>query len=227
MGETNPVATPGNPPVTGQTSDANNGSTSIPPEATYTKVDLEKYASDALTEQGRRHKAEVSTLKSRLDELSDIKDDRESLQQRISELSSKDPEVFNLVKKEAELRDREKKLVSDTRLHEARIKKADDYERDVSITKIVEEFEGGDFDKLKGLCETFNSSSEEQIRRAAETLWTKKINLPPGTPPVPPVTTPQAPPSQPYSGMTSGGSEPLPTSAKGKIKAGWDELHTT
>ena len=169
-----------------------------PPE-TYTREQLQKHTSDALMEQGRKHTTEVSTLRKERDELAGIKDDREALQKQIDEIKDKDPEVYSLAKKEQELRDREKVLTKGIAEHSGRIKRADNYERDVSITKIVEEFEGGDFDKLKGLCETFNSSSEEQIRKAAETLWGKKF--------VPPAS--ETPPVKPYSGMTSGGQEDL------------------
>jgi len=169
-----------------------------PPE-TYTRDQLQKHTSDALAEQGKKHVKEVNTLKGERDELSAIKDDREALQKQIDEIKDKDPEVYTLAKKEQELREREKQLTKGIRDHSERIKRADNYERDVSITKIVEEFEGGDFDKLKGLCETFNSSSEEQIRKAAETLWSGKFVSP----------APETPPVKPYSGMTSGGQEDL------------------
>jgi len=197
-----------------ETSGAKPQETSQKPPETYTREQLEKFRSDALMEQGRKHKAEVDALRRERDELASIKDDREALQKQLDELSSKDPEVFSLAKKERELREREKQLAKELREHSERIKKADNYERDVSITKIVEEYEGGDFDKLKGLCETFSAYSEEQIRKAAETLWSKKF--------IPPVTeTPPVPPVKPYSGMTSGNRKDYSgLSARQKIEEG-------
>jgi len=212
MGETEKEPK-GTPPPVGQSSEEKKGSTS-PAEATYTKGQLEKHTSDALAEQGRTHKTETDTLRKERDRLSDVKDDREALQKQIDEMKSTDPEVYSLAKKERELRERETELTKGIREHSGRIKKAEGFERDVSIQGIIEEYEGADFNKLKVLCETFGNPSEEQIRKAADTLWGKKF--------VPPAS--ETPPVKPYSGMTSGG-ESMPESAKGKIKAGWDELH--
>jgi len=222
MGETD-LKQQGTPPAAGQSSVAAEGTTSTPQEATYTRAQAEQLKSDALTDVGRKHKTAVDSLTKERNEAQDTLGDYNDLKKRYDDLASKDPEVFNLSKKEAELRDRERKLVSDARLHSDRIKRADVYERDVIITKIVGEYEGGDLEKLKGVCNTVGSSvSEEQMHSIASTLWAKKLN-PLATPP--PVAPAAAPPAKPYSGMTSGGQDNMPESAKGKIRPGWDELH--
>ncbi|KKM22294.1 hypothetical protein LCGC14_1626770 [marine sediment metagenome] len=213
MGETKEEPK-GTPPPVGQSSEEKKGSTS-PTEATYTKVQLEKYKSDGLAEQGRTHKTEVNTLRQERDRLSDVKDDREALQKQIDEMKSTDPEVYSLAKKEQELRERETQLTKGVREHKERITRAESFEREISIQRIVEEYEGADFGKLKVLCETLDNSSEEQIRKVADTLWGKKFNPPASE-------TPSVSPA--ISGMTSGGEE-TPTSARGKMKAGWDERH--
>lgn len=196
-------------------SDAKPQEPSQPAEATYTKEQLQGHTRDALMEQGRKHTATVKILQGKVDELSGVQDDREALKAQIAELSSKDPEVFNLAKKEQELRGRETELKKGIREHSERIGKADKFEREVIIQKVVEDYEGGDFTKLKGLCESFNVSSEDQIRTAADSLWSKPF--------VPPVPEPAV---KPYSGVTSGGEE-TPSTAKGKMRSGWDERHKT
>jgi len=196
-------------------SDAKPQEPSQPAEATYTKEQLVTFRNEDRMELGRKHTAAMKILQGKVDELSEITDDREALKTQISELSSKDPEVFNLAKKEQELRGRETELRRGIKEHTTDVQMAKDFKREVIIQKVVEEYEGGDFGKLKGLCESFNVSSEDQIRTAADTMWEKKLNLPPA---------PDTPPVKPYSGITSGG-ESMPESAQGKIKAGWDELH--
>ncbi len=183
---------------------------------TYTREQLLNFRSDGLAEQGKKHTATVKILQGKVDELSEVQDDREALRSQISELSSKDPEVFNLAKKEQELRGRETELKRGIKEHAIDVQTAKEFKREVVIQKVVEEYEGGDFVKLKGLCESFNVSSEDQIRTAADTLWGKKFNPPASEPP------PPAPPA--ISGVTSGG-ESAPESARGKMRAGWDELH--
>ena len=197
------------------TSGAKAQETSQKPPETYTREALQKHTSDALMEQGRKHTATMKILQGKVDELSEVEDDRVALKTQISELSSKDPEAFNLAKKEQELRGREVELKRGIKEHTMDVQAAKDFKREVIIQKVVEEYEGGDFVKLKGLCESFNVSSEDQIRIAADTLWSKTFT-PPATP------TPSVPPA--ISGMTSGGEE-TPTSAKGKIRAGWAEIH--
>jgi len=208
MGETTTTTTKGTPPVDpGQSSGGKDGSTSTTPES-YTREEALKLVSDALTEQGRKHKGELEAMskerdthKSKASELSDIAEERDALQKQIEELSSKDPEVFNLVKKDKELRERERKLKADAealstdkKSHEERIKLAEDTLREISIWEIAAEYEGGNPVKLKDLCDIFSATSEEQIRNAANTLWTKK-----------PGNVSKTNEGKPYSGMTSGG----------------------
>ena len=202
----------GNPPLNdGTASDGNSGSTSQP--ETFTREQLQKFVSDALTDQGRKHKTELEpvirerdTLKSQLQEketeLTGITEERENLQKQIEELASGDPKKFDLIKKDRELRDRERKLKADAQTleqskqaHAERVKLADETLREISVWEIATEYEGGDATKLKGLVDTFGATSEEQIRKVAETLWAKKG------------ATPGASALKPYSGMTTGGTE--------------------
>jgi len=210
MGET--TETKGAPPVTGQSSNVKEGSTSQP--ETYTREQIQKFVSDALAEQGRKHKSEFepvakerdtykSQLQAKENELAGLSDERGELQKRIDELSSNDPEVFNLVKKDRELRERERQLKTgvqeleaEKQSHAERIKLADDTLREISIFEIASKYDGGNPVKLKDLCDTFGAKSEEQIIKVAENLWAKKLETP---------TTEETQPIKPYSGVTSGG----------------------
>ncbi len=181
------------------TSGAKAQETSQETPETYTREDLRKHTSDALAEQGKKNTVTMKILQGKVDELSEITDDREALHKQMEELKSTDSEAYNLAKKEQELRGRETELKRGIKEHTTDVQMAKDFKREVIIQKVVEEYEGGDFVKLKGLCESFNVSSEEQIRTAADTLWSGKF--------VPPA--PETPAVKPYSGMTSGGKEDL------------------
>jgi len=175
------------------------------PAQTYTKEQVDRAIQLDRMERGRDWKVletERDSLKSQLrtkeNELSNIGEEREELQKQIDDLSSKDPEVFNLMKKDKELRDKERKLKTDAQTldvekqtYSERFKKAETFERDVRIQEIADGYEGGDFSKLKDLCDSIEVKTDEQIMKVAETLWDKKV---------------VEPPVKPYSGMTSGGT---------------------
>ena len=189
-------------PVPGQPSVKKDGSTSAPVPATYNQEQLEKHTSDALTEQGRKHKVAIDAITFERNDLKVVNDDREELQRQIDNLSSKDPEVNNVSKLLKEANDRMKAATKIEQGNSERVLRADKIERAESIKAIVGEFEGGDAAKLAGLCETFNAFSEDQIRTSAATLWGRKFVAPSVTP-----INPANPPLIPYSGVTSGGQE--------------------
>ncbi len=224
MGETKP-ANQGIPPAKepGQTSDPKAGSTSTPATVTYTQVDLEKHTSDALTEQGRRHKVAIDAVTLDRNSLKEIKDDREELQRQLDNSTSSDPEKNNVSKLLKEANDRIKTATKIEHGNADRFLRADKIERGETIKVIADGFEGADIAKLTALCEATNIFSEEQIRNAAATIWPKKFISPAGTPTPAPAAVVTQPPA--YSGMTNGGQDQEPDSAKGKMKAGWDELH--
>lgn len=196
----------------GQSSTQTQETSTQTPE-TYTKEQTQKLLSDALAEQGRKHKAELTPItkerddlktqiQSKESELTDVASERDDIRKQLEELSGDDPQKFNLVAKDKELREQARKLKterdaldSDKQAHQERIKLAEDTLREVTIWDITSKYEGGDPVRLKGLCDIMEASSEEQIQKVAETLWSKKT---PDTPPTPPV--------KPYSGMTSGGT---------------------
>jgi len=191
------------------------GSTSKETE-TFTKEQVQKFVSDALAKQGREHKAvfdpivkERDTYKSQVENnTSDLEENKAeivTLQSRIDDLASGDPDRFNAVKEMRALKDRgrqlqvrERELQDKERTHGERIKKAEGLEREVLILEIAEGYEGASAEKLTALCSTFNATSDEQIRKVADTLWGKKTTVIPETPPV-----------TPFSGKTQGGSDNL------------------
>ncbi len=232
-GETT-VVEQGTPLETGQSSDGKDGSTSQQTPGTFTKEQVRKLVSDALTEQGRKHKAEVEpivkerdTLKAQIqskdDDLKDIATERENLQTQLDELASGDPEKFNILKKDKELRERERELKTGKQALEAekathgeQVKLATDTLREISIWEITGEYEAGDPVKLKDLCDTLGTTSEEQIRKAADILWTKKQTE---------SETPEIPPVIPYSGKTDGGADDTSKlSPREKIDLGIEKL---
>jgi len=196
-----------------QTSLGKDGTTSTVTPKTYTEEAYKKAISDALAKQGRENKVAVETIikerdtlkgqiRSKEDLLSDITTEREELKKQIDDLSKDDPEKFNIIKKDRELRERENQLKTKLRdlearetTHGERIKKAEGLEREILIQEIVDEYEGGNFDKLKDLCETLEVTGEDKIRVTADTLWTKKPE------------TPVEPPVKPFSSMTDGGGQ--------------------
>lgn len=215
MGETT-ESKKGTPPVTGQSSEGKGGSTSQETPETYTKEQTQKLVSDALAEQGRKHKAELDPIVTERDTLKvqiqtkdiaieDIGNEIKKLQTEIDELAGDDPEKKNLVKKARELREQEQKLKTerttldaDKQVHQEQITLATNTLREISIWEISAEYEGSDPVKLKALCDKGKVTSEEDIREFADTLWTKK--------PVTPAKS-VTPPIKADSGTTIGGSE--------------------
>jgi len=205
MGE-NDTTKQGVPLATGQPSDGKGGSTSQqPPPKTFTSEELQKFVSDALAEQGRRHKAELTpvikerdSLKSQTDSLTSQIEDKntelEKIQTQLEELSSDDPKKFDLLKLDKELRaDRSKlkaertSLDTDKQAHSEVIQEARDYKRTATIVDIVTEYENGDFAKLADLCEIAKVDSEEGIRTIADRMFSKKVIIPAKTETSPPL----------------------------------------
>ena len=195
-GETN-VATKDTLPEKGQSSDGKDGSTSKTPE-TYTKEQTQKLVSDALAEQGRKHKAELTpivterdTLKTQLEantaDLESNKTEMEELQAKIDDMASGDPTRYDAVKElkaakeeRKHLQVKERALEAEKRTHGERIKKAEDLEKEVLVLEIVEGYKDADAEKLTNAIVGFETTfgikvtSDEQIRKVADTLWTKK-----------------------------------------------------
>ena len=224
----------GKPQATGLTSGDGDGSTSTP--TSYTPEEAGKLVSDALAKQGREHKivllpltAERDTLKGQLaskdGEITDITSDRDELRVKIDDLSSDDPQRFNLVKRESalttqvnQLRTDRRTLEADKATHAAAKKVTDDSLREITVMDVAtakKDAEGkviGDPEKLKDICQSIGAVTEEQIQNVADTLW-------------PDAVTAAVPALKILSGATSGGAKDLSgLSADDKIAAGLKQL---
>lgn len=218
MGETD-TAKQGTPQKPEQSSGGEKGNTStlVAPPKSFTEADLRKVVSDALAEQGRKHKAELDPIIAERDtfksqsqnkeiDLEEIAKERDDLKQQIDELASDDPGKGALVKRDRALKEQAQKLKDGLReleaerqKHSERLKRAETVERDVVAMTIAEEYEGAQSEKLIELCKVAGVTSEEGIRKMAGTLWEKKNNL----------TLPLGATFKPDSGQTSGGKDSL------------------
>ena len=161
---------------------------SVSSEKTFTEADVRAAVHAARSEAGRERSAvekERNELKSQLtsihSELEEKAAELEKLQTQFDGLSSDDPEKFELVKEIKAVKEERRQLKADRTALEAdktkhgeRIKFADDTLREVAIFDISAEYEAGNAEKLKDLCDIFSATSEEQIRHVADTLWQKK-----------------------------------------------------
>ena len=183
----------------------------VSPEAkkSYTEEEVQAIVHSTKSEYGREKKAleeENTTLKRQIglkeQEFADNTTELEKLQAKLDEMTSDDPARFDVVKEMKATREERSQLKADKRelegskaTHADALQRLAEFETDLRVTQIVEDYQNGDFDKLKDLCSVMSSPSEENMRKIADTLWVKKIELPKTTNP-PPVT---------YSGQTNGG----------------------
>ena len=177
---------------------------------TLTLDEAERLAQLARMDAGRAQKAaevERDSIKAQLEsketELEEVVAEREKLKTEVDDLASGDPARFNIVKKDRDLIERERKLKTgiqsletDKQANAEEVKWAKDTRREVTIWETATKYEGGDPVKLKDLCETFGANTTDQITKVAETLWPKKTSEP---------KEPETPPLKPFSGRTSGG----------------------
>ncbi len=218
MGESN-TAVKDSPQTTGQTPETPKASTSTQPITTYTEEQVKerekKAISDALAEQGRKHKIELETAitkerASLADHLKETKDKIAQLEIDLDEMSQDDPDKKNLVRKiraleeaEGSLKAERKTLDDAKTAHEAEktsyqeeIARAKATNFEIDVWNVAEDFEGGDAVKLKNACDKAKIITIEGARDLASVLWTKKSEKNPE-----PLTS-----GPPDSGATSGGS---------------------
>ena len=197
------------------------GSTSKDTPKTYTKESQEKAVSDALSESGREKKAistERDTVSSERDslkgELASSKEELAALNQRIEELelagARDDPDLTAAIKAR---RTTEKTIKEATRKEaeatkelakvNAALESANKATREAAIAELAKEYKL-DAKWLGGL----GITDAAKLREIAEKVGTKE----------PP------PPVKGDSGDTIGG-DTMPASARGKMKAGFGELH--
>lgn len=218
MGETK-EAVKDSPQVTGQTPEAPKGITSPQPITTYTEEQVKerekKSISDALAEQGRKHKIDLDNAitkerASLAEHLKETKDKIAQLESELDEMSQDDPDKKNLVRKIRALEETETSLKADRKVldddkaaHEAEktsyqeeIARARATNFEIDVWNVAEEFDGGDAVKLKNACDKAKITTLEGARDLASALWTKKTERKSE-----PLTS-----GPPDSGVTSGGS---------------------
>jgi len=174
---------------------------------TYSQEQVDKLTHLASMKAGRDRKSieeERDSLKTKVTDLENkiltIEGERESIQKQLDDLAGDDPNKFSLIKRDRELRDREKKLQNSLATHETekksyaqQIKDVQELDRLVQIYLVSEQFIDGNADKLAEACGKYGLDAEEEINSMAETLWRKKEEKTPPT-------------METDSGRTSGGS---------------------
>jgi len=132
-----------------------------------------------LTTERDNFKSEKGKLESAL---ADIQTERDKIQTDLEEATSDDPKKFDLVTRDKQLRDTQRQLKTDADALKAdqeanaeKVKLATDTLFEISVWEIAAEYQSGDPVKLKDLCTTFTATSEEQIRKVADTIW-QKVN---------------------------------------------------
>ena len=178
-------------------------------ERLYTQTQVNELVHAAKSDAGRIAKGietERDNLKSQIttreSELGDIQAERDTLQKKLEDLSSDDPQKFDLIKQDKELRDEQRKLKSrikelddrDTSLSE-REKKVSSFELEVLIESIADEYKDGDSAKLKKAISVFENPTEEQIRNISQIIFSAKSEKEEDKAPL-----------KPDSGKTRGGS---------------------
>jgi len=186
-----------------------------PPAKTYTQAEVDKVKEDAvhdaLMKRGRDWKTLEDEKNSLSNQLKELQSTKSKLEIQLDELANENPDKFNVVKKYRELDETERRLNQEREEHNSRIRQeretmdaerqthqaaiqmALSAQREIDAFDIAEEFQGGDAARLKDLAEIMGKNSKEDIRKIAETLWTRKD------------TAEANPPLKLDSGLTIGG----------------------
>lgn len=173
---------------------------------TLTQADAERLVQLGKMDAGRKQKeAEVERdgFKAQTKDLtSQIEDSAEAikkLETQVDDLTSEDPKRFDAIKELREARAERQTLKADRRTLEAdkqaletEYKPDRETRHETTIFGIAAKYEGGDHVRLKELCDLTGATSEEQIVKVADTMWTKK--------------SAETPSLKPFSGKTTGGT---------------------
>lgn len=214
------VRNPAEPPSNSQ--EASQENTQAKTQEDEIQARITKAVREATGKQGKEHKLILDTITKERDELKtrastaeskiqSIEDERKSLREQIEDLTSGDPEKFNLIKKERELRDKEAKYKVDLQAWETekqsyneRISRTEEREKAMTIFDVAAEYENPQPDMLSDKVKELEGklgvkiTTEEQIRSVAEILWGESgDNKPPEN----------KEPMKTYSGTTEGGGK--------------------
>lgn len=180
---------------------------------TYTQDQVDKAVQAALTKAGRTEKSfstREATIKAREDALAEKERQKEAAE---LEEAKKDPDALAAYnakqarkQQEADLKKEREQLERDKAEHEAEIIAAKEAQKEITIWQVASA-KKIDPEKLKELSEELNIEVKEKLERLADEIAAKPGGI-----------------IDPDSGLTKGAT-PMPESAKGKIKAGWAEVH--
>jgi hypothetical protein len=181
------------------------GSTSTEAKTrTYTEADHKKAVSDALAEQGRKHKLALAQAERKAQEAAQssirkLEAERDELERTLDELDKDDEDKTRLAKLLRENKKKSDDLERRLSDYEPRIQKAEDFELTEMCREIAANYEGGDADKLKRIANRtkFNDGEDkaDQIKDLADEIWAKKAEAQPK----------EEPPRKVDSGVTTGG----------------------
>ncbi len=188
MGETN-TSTQDAPQTTGQSSDAQDGSTSTQTFTEEQEKLVQKRLSDALAEQGREQKTKLdaAVAQAREAERASFKETQDrvaALEQKLDALEKAggdDAVISQLIKdtrKELdEAKSERENLRKEKEAHDAEWQKKQEKIQaafEIELWEIAEKYEGGDANRLKMACEKRDITEAEGARELADIFWTKK-----------------------------------------------------
>jgi len=178
------------------TGQAQNGSDGTPSEPeTLTRAEHQRLTNLEMIKQGREHKKALEALTKDKDTATKLADANakslERLQaerEKLQELIDEDPDKANLAKKMRDLAAREQTLKDEKMAHDSEWAEHQESLKELAASKvkdmvfdIASEYDDGTSNehvsvKLQKLVDDLGITSEEQIRKVADTFWTKKAN---------------------------------------------------
>lgn len=186
-------------PDTSHEGDSSGGEGSTSPSETFTKAQLDKAVSDALAKAGRTNK-DFELREARIKEMESRISDFERRQAEAEEEKYRnDPDGLAKLRKERELRERERRLNEQESLTKAEKEELAQLRQERAVSKIAKE-KGVDADQLLTKSADLGLTDAERISKLADTL----AALPKDT--TPPPETPKTPPLKVDSNRGSGGN---------------------
>ncbi len=214
------TAEKGTPQATGQSSDGKKESTSQQTTKTYTEVEYQKAVSDERANAGRVTKAlekQLSEVKKMTEtlttqlaekdtEIKDVQEHKERIEAELDEMSKDDPDRTRYIKKlkslegyETELKKTKSDLEGERKTWADDVKVAKEVKRNVLMGEIAGEYDSGDTEILKDLCDKLEiPDNSDKIRIIAGSIWKKTA--------VPESEEEKKIPPETISGATKGGS---------------------
>jgi septal ring factor EnvC (AmiA/AmiB activator) len=162
--------------------------TSQQPEAstspkTYTDEEVKKQISDALAEQGRKHKSALSTTEKRIRDSLEAEresNDKEikSFEKMMKELESDDEDRSRLAQYIRDYKRKNSDLDTKEKSLSERLLKAEAIELQEICREVAKEYENGDYERLNRLAKRIKFDDDEDrkdaIKNIADEIWPKK-----------------------------------------------------